>query len=158
MSRVFIGLGSNEGNRLQAISRAIRLLSALPGTRLVQMATIRETEPVGGPPQGPYLNTAVELDTVIAPRQLLDALHDIERRLGRQHSTQRWGPRSIDLDLLFYNEQIIKESGLCVPHPRLHERVFVLEPLVQLDSHLIHPVLQRSVAALFEQLLTTSPA
>jgi len=151
MGRVFIGLGSNQGDRLTAISGAVRALSTLEGVRVVQMAMIVETEPVG-PPQGPYLNTVVELDTARAPEELLRALQDIERQLGRVPSPQRWGPRVIDLDLLLYDDQVIQRPGLSVPHPRMHERGFVLEPLAQLAPDAVHPILQQSVAALREQL------
>ena len=152
MGRVFIGVGSNEGNRLELISKAARALGSTSGIRLVQMATILETEPVGGPPQGPYLNTVVELDTVLAPAELLRVLQDIERRFGRQPSSERWGPRPIDLDLLLYDDRVIHESALDVPHPRLHERRFVLEPLAQLAPEVIHPVLKQSIVNLLSNI------
>lgn len=152
MARIFIGVGSNEGDRLSLISQAIRHLGGAQGIRVLQMATIAETEPVGGPPQGPYLNTVVEIDTTLAPQALLRVLQDIERRLGRRPSSQRWGPRPIDLDILLYDDQVIEDPALQIPHPRLHERRFVLEPLAQLAPASIHPVLQRSVAELLEQL------
>ena len=154
MSRVFIGVGSNEGGRLEHISRAIRALGSTSEVRLVQMATIIETEPIGGPPQGPYLNTVVELETSLAPLDLLRALQDVERRLGRTPSPQRWSPRPIDLDLLLYDDRVIQEPTLCVPHPRMHERRFVLEPLSQLAPDIIHPVLHQSISALLDHLLT----
>ena len=152
MSRVFIGIGSNEGERFDSISTAIGLLGAVPGVRVAQMAMIIETEPVGGPPQDPYLNTVVELETSRPPRELLDALQRIERRLGRVPSPQRWSPRPIDLDLLLYDEQVIEEPGLSVPHPRMHERRFVLEPLAQLAPEAVHPLLRRTVASLCANL------
>ncbi|MBI3997184.1 MAG: 2-amino-4-hydroxy-6-hydroxymethyldihydropteridine diphosphokinase [Candidatus Omnitrophica bacterium] len=153
MARIFIGVGSNEGDRLSLISQAIRHLGEAQGVRVLQMATITETEPVGGPPQGPYLNTVVEIDTTLAPHALLRVLQDIERRLGRMPSLQRWGPRPIDLDILLYEDQVIDEPTLQIPHPRMHERRFVLEPLAQLVPAGVHPVLQRSIAALLEQLV-----
>lgn len=151
MSRVFIGVGSNEGDRLQHLANAIQALAGLRGVRVAQMAMIVESDPVGGPPQGPYLNTAVELETSLAPRALLDHLQAIERRLGRQPSAQRWAPRPIDLDLLLYDDLVLEEPGLCVPHPRMHERRFVLEPLSQLAPDLVHPVLRQPMAALLQQ-------
>ena len=156
MSRVFIGIGSNEGDRLSNISRAARAMSRLPQTRLVQMATIIETEPVGGPPQGPYLNTVVEVDTALVPRELLAALQGIERQLGRVPSTERWGPRPMDLDILLYADRLMQEGSLSIPHPRMHERRFVLEPLAQLAPDAVHPGLHQTIAVLLSQLQAPS--
>ena len=152
MSRVFIGIGSNEGDRLSNISQAARAMSRLPQTRLVQMATIIETEPVGGPPQDLYLNTVVELDTTLRPHELLAALQAIERKLGRGPSTERWGPRPMDLDILLYEGQVIQEERLSIPHPRMHERRFVLEPLAQLAPDVVHPRLHQTIAELLNRL------
>jgi len=157
MSRVFIGVGSNEGDRLAHISQALRRLQATSGVRVIQMATICETAPIGGPPQGPYLNTVVELETDIPPHQLLPVLQAVEQQLGRKPSTERWGPRPIDLDVLLYDEQVIKTPELTIPHPRMHERRFVLEPLMQLAPQLLHPVLKRSIAELFAQTVPLGP-
>ncbi|OGX41468.1 MAG: 2-amino-4-hydroxy-6-hydroxymethyldihydropteridine diphosphokinase [Omnitrophica WOR_2 bacterium RIFCSPHIGHO2_02_FULL_68_15] len=152
MSRVFIGVGSNEGDRLALISQAVKLLGAVEGVQLTRLATIIETEPMGGPPQPPFLNTVVEVETARAPQELLAALQDIERRLGRVPSSIRWAPRPIDLDLLLYGDRVINEPGLTVPHPRMHERLFVLGPLAQLAPDLLHPVLHETVAGLAEAL------
>ncbi len=151
MSRVFIGIGSNEGDRLQAISDAVKILGATEGIRVVQMATIIETEPVGGPPQGPYLNTVVEVDASLSPPALFAALKAIERRLGRSPSGERWGPRPMDLDLLLYDDLVLTSVDLEIPHPRLHERRFVLEPLTQLAPDLIHPRLKRTTTELLTE-------
>ena len=151
MNRVFVGIGSNEGDRLRLISRAVRELGALPGIRIVQMAMVAETEPVG-PPQAPYLNTVVELATALDPLELLRMTQAIERRLGRVPSPQRWGPRPIDLDILLYHDRTLRDAHLRLPHPRMHERRFVLEPLAQLAPELVHPVLRRSIAELLARL------
>ena len=158
MSRVFIGVGSNQGDRLEAISKAARALGAIGGVRLLQMATVIETEPVGGPPQGPYLNTVVEVETRLQPRDLLKVLQAVERQLGRLPSAERWAPRPIDLDILLYDDLVMAEPDLSIPHPRMHERVFVLEPLVQLAPAAVHPLLKQTVAALRERLDTSPQA
>jgi len=152
MSRVFVGIGSNEGDRLEHISRAIQQLSNTPGIQVSRMATIYDTEPLG-PPQPEYLNTVIEMDTTLSPQQLLDALKLLERQLGRVPSTQRWSPRVIDLDVLLYDDRILSEPALTIPHPRMHERRFVLEPLAQLAPTLVHPILHKTV----EELLVSLP-
>lgn len=116
------------------------------------MAPIIETEPAGGPPQGPFLNTVVEIDTTLAPRALLQTLQAIERQLGRVPSTERWGPRPIDLDILLYGDRAVNEPDLEIPHPRLHERLFVLQPLAQLSPECIHPVLRKPIVALLQAI------
>lgn len=152
MSRAFIGVGSNEGKRLERISSAIRALAATPKIRVVQMAMIIETEPVGGPPQPAYLNTVLELDTSLEPMELLGTLQRIEQRLGRQPSAQRWSPRPIDLDVLLYDDRVMQQPALCIPHPRMHERRFVLEPLSQVAPEVVHPVLRRAVKELLAEI------
>ncbi len=151
MSRVFVGIGSNEGDRLEHISRAIQLLGRTLGVQVSRMATIYDTEPLG-PPQPEYLNTVVELDTTLSPQQLLEALKLLERQLGRVPSTQHWSPRVIDLDILLYDDRILNEPALTIPHPRMHERRFVLEPLAQLAPHVAHPILKQTIAELLAAL------
>jgi len=121
------------------------------------MATIAETDPAGGPPQGPYLNTVVEIETTLNPDALLKELQRIERLLGRQPSPQRWAPRPIDLDLLLYDDRVMEQPALVIPHPRLHERRFVLEPLIQLAPELMHPTLRKPMSALLERLTAGEP-
>jgi len=129
----YVGLGANLGDREAAIRRAAKLIGAR------RLSTIRETEPWGVKDQPLYLNAVAELDTELPPRALLDRLLEVERALGRTRDGARFGPRTIDLDLLLYGNATIEEPGLTVPHPRLHERVFVLEPLVELDPALVVP-------------------
>ena len=152
MSRVFIGLGSNEGDRLAELSRAIEALAQTPGIRVAQLAPIYETEPIGGPPQSEFLNTVVELETELPPHELLAALKAIECRAGRRPSGERWGPRVLDLDILLYDDRILNSEALTIPHLRMHQRWFVLEPLAQLAPELRHPVLRQTIAELLEQL------
>jgi len=134
----FVGIGSNLGDREANLRRAIELLSAEEGIEVVAVSELRETAPVGPVEQGPFLNGAVQLETSLGPRELLARLLAVENRLGRVRD-ERWGPRTIDLDLLLYGVETIEEPGLTVPHPRLHERRFALEPLVDLDPALEIP-------------------
>ena len=138
MTTAFVGIGSNLGDRETNLGQAIELLSAEDGIEVVAVSEIRETDPVGPVQQGQFLNGAVKVDTSLGPRQLLDRLLSLENRLGRVRS-ERWGPRTIDLDLLLYGGERVDEPGLTVPHPRLHERRFALEPLLDLDPALEIP-------------------
>jgi 2-amino-4-hydroxy-6-hydroxymethyldihydropteridine diphosphokinase len=134
VTRAYVGLGSNLGDREQAIRNAAETIEA---TRL---SKIRETEPWGYADQPLFLNAVAEVETELGPRALLDELLDVERRLGRERGGgPRYGPRTIDLDLLLYGDEVIDEPGLTIPHPHLHERRFVLEPLVELDAELVVP-------------------
>jgi 2-amino-4-hydroxy-6-hydroxymethyldihydropteridine diphosphokinase len=138
MATAFVGIGSNLGDREDNLRRAIELLSAEDGVEVVAVSEIRETDPVGPVVQGPFLNGAIEVETSLGPHELLGRLLSVENRLGRVRS-ERWGPRTIDLDLLLYGSERVDEAGLTVPHPRLHERRFVLEPLADLDPTLEIP-------------------
>jgi 2-amino-4-hydroxy-6-hydroxymethyldihydropteridine diphosphokinase len=140
VTRAFVGLGANLGDRERALRRAVDELSTLPSTELRAVSTFRDTEPVGIRDQPTFLNGVAELATELSARQLLDELLRIERRLGRDRTGARpGGPRTIDLDLLLYGEERIAEPGLRIPHPRLHERRFVLEPLAELAPALNVP-------------------
>jgi len=136
--RAYVGLGSNLGDRESVIADAVSALGSHPEIEVVRVSTLRETEPWGPVEQPRFLNGAIALETAFAPRVLLGALLDVERRLGRVRH-ERWGPRTIDLDLLLYGDSVIDEPGLTVPHPRLRERAFVLEPLLELDRSLVVP-------------------
>lgn len=148
-----VGIGSNLGDRSAAIERAVLAMATLPATRLVARSSIHETEPVGPVPQGPFLNAAVVLETALAPLDLLDAFLAIERSLGRDRTTaQPWGPRIIDLDLLLYASRVETGPRLTLPHPRLHERSFVLEPLAEIAPHAVVPGTGRTVRELRDSL------
>jgi len=134
----FVGIGSNLGDREGNLRQAVELLSAEDGIDVVAVSEIRETDPVGPVEQGPFLNGAVRIETDLAPRELLERLLAVEERLGRVRR-ERWGPRTIDLDLLLYGDDVVDEPGLTVPHPRLHERRFALEPLSDLAPSLEIP-------------------
>jgi 2-amino-4-hydroxy-6-hydroxymethyldihydropteridine diphosphokinase len=137
--RAFVGLGANLGRREETLLRAAELLAAEDGVEVVALSSLRETDPVGVEDQPRFLNAAALLETTLEPRELLDVLLRIERELGRVRDGTRWGPRVIDLDLLAYGSEVVDEPGLRVPHPRLHERRFALEPLVELDPDLELP-------------------
>ncbi|MFG0246040.1 MAG: 2-amino-4-hydroxy-6-hydroxymethyldihydropteridine diphosphokinase [Phycisphaerales bacterium JB052] len=139
-TEAYIAIGSNLGDRAQTIESAVDSIRALDQTELVCVSSIIETEPVGPDGQGAYLNGALCVRTGLGPRPLLEALLEIERTHGRDRDhEQRWGARTLDLDLLVYGDQILDEPGLCVPHPRLHERSFVLIPLAEIAPELSIP-------------------
>jgi len=133
MTRAYVGVGANVGDRERTIRAALQALPAV-----VAVSQLRETEPVGVIDQPRFLNGAAALETELSPRELLEVLLGVERELGRERR-ERWGPRTIDLDLLLYGGETIEEPGLTVPHPRLHERRFTLEPLLDLDPELVIP-------------------
>jgi 2-amino-4-hydroxy-6-hydroxymethyldihydropteridine diphosphokinase len=139
MSLVYIGLGSNLGDREATIRRALELLAADPAIEVEAVSSLRETDPVGYVDQPRFLNGAAALRTELPPRVVLERLKHVERAIGRDRTGPRFGPRTIDLDLLVYDDEQIKEPGLEIPHPRLAERLFVLEPLAELDSTLEVP-------------------
>jgi 2-amino-4-hydroxy-6-hydroxymethyldihydropteridine diphosphokinase len=139
VTRVYVGLGANLGDREATIRRALELLDASPDVDLVEVSTLRETEPVGYADQPRFLNGVAALETQLGPRALLDRLLEVERTLGRSRDGPRWGPRTIDLDLLVHGDEVVDEPGLRVPHPRLAERRFALEPLAELDPGLAVP-------------------
>jgi 2-amino-4-hydroxy-6-hydroxymethyldihydropteridine diphosphokinase len=135
----YVGLGANLGDRAAMLRAALEQLRAEPDLEVVAVSAIRETDPVDLTDQPRFLNAAAAVETELPARALLDRLLGIERRLGRTREGQRFGPRTIDLDLLVYGNERINEVGLEVPHPRLHERLFALEPLADLDSDLVVP-------------------
>ena len=139
MPRAYVGLGANLGDREGALRVALAALAATDGIQVVATSTFRETDPVDYLDQPRFLNGAAALDTTLAPRELLDALLEVERSLGRTREGPRFGPRTIDLDLLLYGDESLDEPGLTVPHPRLHVRAFALEPLAELAPGLVVP-------------------
>jgi 2-amino-4-hydroxy-6-hydroxymethyldihydropteridine diphosphokinase len=153
----YIALGSNQGDRRDYIDRAIQALQEHAHIDVTQVSSYHETAPVGGPPGQPnFLNAAAELKTDLSARELLDALLEVERSLGRVRR-ERHGPRTIDLDLLLFGDQVIQEAGLAVPHPAMHERWFVLKPLSEIAPQPIHPLLDASIQDLLEDLAERLP-
>jgi 2-amino-4-hydroxy-6-hydroxymethyldihydropteridine diphosphokinase len=139
VTRAYVGMGANLGDRESALRAAVGALDAEDGLEVVAVSTLRETEPVGVGDQPLYLNGAAELETMLAARELLDRLLAVEQRYGRVRVAGEHGPRTLDLDLLLYGDEAIDVPGLTVPHPRLHERRFVLEPLAELAPGLFVP-------------------
>jgi 2-amino-4-hydroxy-6-hydroxymethyldihydropteridine diphosphokinase len=151
-TQVFIGIGSNLGDRLAHCRAAVDRLGLLPGTILLRVSPTFESAPQEGVEGGPFLNAVAEIATTLPPRQLLDHLREIEVALGRPADHLPGMARSMDLDLLLYGDAVIREADLRIPHPRMAERRFVLAPLVALGPALCHPVLQVTVAELLRRL------
>jgi 2-amino-4-hydroxy-6-hydroxymethyldihydropteridine diphosphokinase len=137
VTRAYVGLGANLGDRERTLRAAVDALAAEDGVEVASVSVLRETEPVGVGQQPLYLNGAAELETTLTARRLLDRLLAVEQRFGRIRVPGEQGPRTLDLDLLLYGDEVIDEPGLTVPHPRLHERRFVLEPLAELAPGLV---------------------
>jgi len=157
-NRAFIGIGTNLGDRAANYREAIHRIASLPDTRIVRQSSIYETEPVGEV-KGPFLNGVVEAETELAGDALMRRLLAIERIMGRRRTAgrkskqrTRYRPRVIDLDLLFFNKEVVHSNLLTVPHPRLHERRFVLSPMAELAPALIHPKLNVSISDLLAGL------
>jgi 2-amino-4-hydroxy-6-hydroxymethyldihydropteridine diphosphokinase len=139
VTRAYVGLGANLGDREGTLRAAVDALAAEEGIEVVAVSALRETEPVGVGEQPRYLNGVTELETTLPSRRLLERLLEVERRFGRVRIAGEHGPRTLDLDLLLHGDEEIDEPGLTVPHPRLHKRRFVLEPLAELAPGLVVP-------------------
>ena len=150
-ARAFIGVGANLGEPVRQIRQAQDALSQNPGIVFMDASSFYRTQPVGPVEQPPFVNAVFALEPEIGPHDLLTILLDIEQKMGRVRK-ERWGPRVIDLDLLFYGDTVISGEGLEVPHPRLHERRFVLAPLAEIAPDFVHPVLKTPVSQLLDEL------
>jgi 2-amino-4-hydroxy-6-hydroxymethyldihydropteridine diphosphokinase len=150
MSTVYIGIGSNLGDRGENCIRAIELLEQR-GILVKKKSSLYETKPWGMKNQPLFLNMAIEIETALSPRELLKILKEMEKEIGRE-PTSRWGPRIIDLDILLFNADVVDEDNLSIPHPLMHERDFVLQPLSEIAPDAEHPVLHKSIRELMLQL------
>lgn len=144
-----VGLGSNVGDRLGLLTQARALLSQLVKVRAA--SSLWESDPVGGPPQGRFLNGALSLEVTLGPEALLERLLDIEQRLGRLRR-ERWGPRTLDLDILWWGQVVVELPRLSIPHPRLTERTFALEPLLEVEPGAVDPITGVAYGRLLERL------
>ncbi len=152
MARAYIGLGSNLGDGILNCKKALDLMGHSPHTEVIEASSFYRTEPVGKKDQGWFINCVAHITTGLEPNGLLSFLLSIEKEMGRERK-EKWGPRTIDLDILFYGDTVMKEGSLIIPHPLVQERRFVLIPLVELAPDLVHPVLKKSII----QLLAICP-
>jgi len=143
MSTIFLSLGANVGDRASNLEKARSLIDEKFG--ILKASLVYETEPWGGVMQGPFLNQVVQIYTSLSPRELLKTIKDFESEIGRK-KTVKWGPRVIDIDILFYGDLVIDEPDLVIPHKFLHERRFVLEPLNEIAPDFMHPVLGKKIS------------
>ncbi|MCG2713014.1 MAG: 2-amino-4-hydroxy-6-hydroxymethyldihydropteridine diphosphokinase [Candidatus Omnitrophica bacterium] len=150
--KVYLGIGSNLGNRGRNVEKSLRLLEAEKEIRVKKQSSLYKTKPVGGPKQRDFKNGVVLIETTLAVKPLLKVIKSIENKLGRKKGAPRWGPRVIDLDILVYEQLVLKSKLLSVPHPRMHKRFFVLAPFAQIASRFKHPLLNKTVGKLLSEL------
>ena len=148
---VCIGLGSNVGDRARNLVYAYDRIITLRGIQLLKLSRFYETVPAGGPPQPMFLNAALSIRTALSPHQLLKEFQHIENLMGRVR-TVKLGPRNIDIDILLYGDEIINEDQLKIPHPLMHTRLFVLEPLIEIEPNIVHPLFNKTVLQLYKNL------
>ncbi|MFH1093140.1 MAG: 2-amino-4-hydroxy-6-hydroxymethyldihydropteridine diphosphokinase [Candidatus Omnitrophota bacterium] len=150
--KVYLGIGSNLGNRRGNVEKSLRLLEGEKEIRIKKQSSLYKTKPVGGPKQRDFKNGVVLIETTLSAKILLKVLKIIENKLGRKKDAQKWGPRVIDLDILTYDQIVLKSNRLSVPHPRMHERFFVLAPFAQISPRFKHPLLNKTVGKLLSEL------
>lgn len=153
MSTAYLCAGSNIGDRIGYLQQANNLLKDTQGIIVINSSSIYETEPVGFKDQEWFANAVLKIETTLSPRDLLSECMRIEIQLGRERNPQnQWGPRTLDLDILFYDDLIVSEEDLQIPHPRMHERAYALVPMLELDPDFVHPVIKKTVFELHNGL------
>ena len=150
-NEVYISLGSNMGNKKENLEKAIKEVANIRDTFIIKESKIIETEPFGYKEQDDFLNSCIGVKTLLAPREILKELLSIEQKMGRERKI-KWGPRIIDLDIIFYGKEVIEEDGLIVPHPYMEYREFVLKPLEEIIPNFVHPLLLKRVSTLKKEL------
>ena len=156
MATVYIGIGSNLGDRHSSCEESVKRIRELKDVKVTAVSSFYETSPVGGPPQPMYINGVIRLETQTGPAELLADLKNIEKIMGRRDAALRDLPRTIDLDVLLYGDSIIETKELKVPHPRMHERFFVLKGLAEVAPDVIHPVLKKTAGELLRKIENTA--
>ncbi|MBW7898368.1 MAG: 2-amino-4-hydroxy-6-hydroxymethyldihydropteridine diphosphokinase [Candidatus Brocadia sp. BROELEC01] len=154
MMPVYIGMGSNIGNREENLRTACKRIIAIRGIQMMRCSRFYETAPIGGPLQPMFLNAVLGIKTVISPHKLLEQFQGIEILMGRTR-TVKWGPRTIDIDILIYGDKIVDDDRLKIPHSLMHTRLFVLEPFVEIAPNVVHPGLQKTILHLYRELQTS---
>lgn len=150
---VYIALGANLGDRERNLRNAYEYMGVSEDIHPLKISRFYETAPFGGPPQPMFLNAALELQTSLTPHQLLEKLQHIELRMGRIRK-EKWGPRIIDIDILLFGDRIVEDDQLKIPHPLMHERIFVLEPLVEIAPDMVHPILKKTILQIYQEFKT----
>lgn len=151
MPTAYLSIGSNIGDKIFNCEQAVERLRAMAGIKVRERSDLYLTQPVGGPVQDDYINGVLKIDTDIPPEKLLDTIKDIEKDMGRTHAHRNY-PRLIDIDILTYDDVVLKDRKLVIPHPRMHERYFVLHGLIQVAPDMEHPVQKKTISELYNEV------
>ncbi len=153
MARVFLSIGSNLGDRVANIQQAVSMLSLDNRIKILKTSSFYETQPWGNKNQPWFINAAMAIETVLDPEEVLSIFQNIEAKLGRKRELfKKWSERTLDIDILMYDEQIINSKNLIIPHPYMHERAFVLVPMLEVKADLVHPIFNKTISELYDEL------